>query len=568
MAHIRQQIVQERVEDIVEKLEISPDTAFLRLAHSIVTGQSIYDFDDADFVDGGQDKQIDAISIIQEDGETRLYIIQAKNTSSFESNIAIQMKNGLDWVFIKPKEKVAGLSNTRMRDQIFEYRSVQREIGPSNIYVSIIYATNGLTDEASDEFWQEVQEIQDTYVNHPFADFTFKPLGASEIVDMLNAQERQNRKIDNTIKITYDINNPSLVRHQTEGLKGLVCTTTADEIARIVNADRDGFIFDLNLRRFLGDKGSVNPDIEKTCSDPNTNHQFWFLNNGITIICDRFEIILPDGSIQVKNMQIVNGCQTASTLAKAAQKGILQGGTHVLLRIYQTDDPSDKEIATKIVVTTNNQNKIGNRDLKANDSIQQDIEERFKSYGYLYERKPNQYVANPRATSNLVATNSLVAQCYLAMVLKKPSDARSRQYKVWGEYYNSIFHNRLAEPYILVWLIYQAAKSWISQYKNDENILRRKIAKTGIFHVARIATYLWRGNDVWEDQKGKQAIILNEQINVLKSDSNQVIPYFEEGLLILENIINENPDFFEDLGVALKSSRLDEDINKLLHTMK
>lgn len=567
MSHIRQQMVRDRVEDIAKKLEIPSDIAFLRLVHSVVTGQSIYDFDDADFVDGGQDKQIDVISIVHEDSEVHLYIFQMKNTSSFESNIVIQMKNGLDWIFLKPKEKIDGLSNTRMRDQIFEYRSAQKEVGPSNIYVSVIYATNGLTNEASQEFLQEVKEIQDTNDNNTFAEFTFKALGASEIVDMLNAQERHNRKIDNTIKIKYDINNPSLVRHRTEGLKGLVCTTTANEIARIVNADKDGYIFDLNLRRFLGDRGSVNPDIEKTCTDPNTSRQFWFLNNGITIICDRFEEILPDGIIQIKNMQIVNGCQTASTIAKAAEKNILQDDTHVLLRIYQTDDPSDKEIAARIVVTTNNQNKIGNRDLKANDPIQQDIEERFRSYGYYYERKPNQYTEYPQATSALVATNTLVAQSYLSMVLKKPSDARSRQYKVWGEYYNSIFHNRLAEPYILVWLIYQSVKSWISQYKNDEDILRRKIAKTGIFHVARIAAYLWRENDVWEDQKGKRVGILIEQIDALKSDPDQITPHFEQGFLILEKIIQNNPDYSEDLGVALKSVRLDEDINKYLHTM-
>lgn len=41
---------------------ISEDEAFLRFAHHLLTGRSLYAFDD-DLVDGGQDMQIDAVTI-------------------------------------------------------------------------------------------------------------------------------------------------------------------------------------------------------------------------------------------------------------------------------------------------------------------------------------------------------------------------------------------------------------------------------------------------------------------------------------------------------------------------
>jgi AIPR protein len=63
-----------------------------------------------------------------------------------------------------------------------------------------------------------------------------------------------------------------------------ICTTSALEIARIVNGDPNGSVFDSNIRRFLGKRGNVNKDILKTCTDVNVSYQFWFLNNGITII--------------------------------------------------------------------------------------------------------------------------------------------------------------------------------------------------------------------------------------------------------------------------------------------
>ena len=43
----------------------SEDEAFLRFAHHLLTGRSLYAFDD--LVDGGQDKQIDAVTIEVDD---------------------------------------------------------------------------------------------------------------------------------------------------------------------------------------------------------------------------------------------------------------------------------------------------------------------------------------------------------------------------------------------------------------------------------------------------------------------------------------------------------------------
>jgi hypothetical protein len=157
------------------------------------------------------------------------------------------------------------------------------------------------------------------------------------------------------------------------------------------------------------------------------------LNNGITVICDSFDPVTdPDNPhVKLKGMQIVNGCQTASALALAEKGGNLAPDTRVLLRIYETTDP---QLLDKIVLTTNNQNKISSRDLKSNDKVQVDMQEGFAKYKYYYERKINQYGAG--IPVDRIIVNETVAQSYLAIVLKKPSDARRRKYKVWGELYD------------------------------------------------------------------------------------------------------------------------------------
>jgi hypothetical protein len=123
--NLKQQIVEQKIEETASRLGLSNDMAFLRLAHSLITGQSIHAFDETDIVDGGQDKQVDVLTIETSNDDATVYIIQAKNTNSFSSNILIQMKNGLSWIFSKPRADVATLANTKFKDQINEYRSVQ-----------------------------------------------------------------------------------------------------------------------------------------------------------------------------------------------------------------------------------------------------------------------------------------------------------------------------------------------------------------------------------------------------------------------------------------------------------
>src|SRR5947208_1565282 len=124
--------------------------AFLYFVNSIITGQSIHAIDPAEIVDGGQDKQIDTITIEQSPDEATVYIIQAKHTDSFSSNNLIQMRNGLGWIFDKSKADIGVLANVKLKDKIYEYRAVQLELGPSNIHVVVAYVTNGLTSQIRD----------------------------------------------------------------------------------------------------------------------------------------------------------------------------------------------------------------------------------------------------------------------------------------------------------------------------------------------------------------------------------------------------------------------------------
>jgi hypothetical protein len=229
-----------------------------------------------------------------------------------------------------------------------------------------------------------------------------------------------------------------------------------------------------------------------------------------------------------------------------------------MLRIYET---ADAQLVDKIVLTTNNQNKISSRDLRSNDKVQVDMQEAFLRYNLYYERKVNQFGTG--IPIDRIVVNEIVAQSYLGIALKKPSDARRRKYKVWGELYDKIFSGQAVEPYVIATLLHREVSKWVSETgltgNNDD--LRRKVANNGIFHIARIAAYLWRGSDNWNNSAEE----LRNEIKIVEMQSNSLAPIFESAFTKLAAIVGENAHYKADLDLALKSATLDIDIDKALH---
>jgi hypothetical protein len=533
----------------------------MRLAFSLITGKSIHAFDPSDVVDGGQDKQMDIFAIEEKGDSADVYIFQTKYSDSFSSNALVQLGNGLHWVFQRPRSDLNTLRNTALRDKILEYRALQSNLGPSNIRVHVSFVTNGYAGKVSLEFLQELKGIRETYANDTFEVFTIDPIGFDELTELSKMQERQKRRVDTELKIKYDANNPSLIKYYAQDLQGLVCSIPASEIARLVSENLDGAVFDLNIRRFLGSRGAVNKDIQSTCTRIDSSYEFWFLNNGITIVCDKFDPVTdPDNPhVKLKNLQIVNGCQTATTLALAQKAGTLAQDVRVLTRIYQTQDPA---LVDKIVLTTNNQNQINSRNLRANDPIQIDMERGFSIYGYYYERKPRQFEGHAIDITKLF-TNEYVAQAYLSIVLKTPSDGRARKYKVWGELHARIFPGAAIEPYIISATIASRVTEWLRESglmsANDE--IQRLVAKRGSFHVARVASYQYRGSDIWSsDHK-----TLADELIDLEQNPEKLTAVIPEAFKLVLSIIKSSTTYSADVDRALKSSSMDRDIDKCLY---
>ena len=409
----------------------------------------------------------------------------------------------------------------------------------------------------ADEVKQEEATIRQFYDNGTFGQFDFQLWGSDELIDAYQQLEKSAKKVDWDLPIVYDKNIGSLVKIHAANIRGLICTVSAKEIAKLVNA-HTASVFDANIRAFLGSRGTVNEAIYSTCTNTKTSQQFWFLNNGLTLICDHFsEVPLPDTAmVKMQNLQIVNGCQTAMTFAQAENKGQLAADVFVLTRIYETGDPGLGEV---IVRTTNTQNKISSRDLHSNDSVQIDMENGFRKYGLWYERKARQYDSKA-LDPKLIFTNEFVGQSYLAAVLKKPSDARRRKYKIWGEYYKQIFSGKSIEQHILPALVYQAASTWLKTKSKPKTDLQHKIAENGELHLTRMVAFELLGGDTWNDNA-----MLIAKVKTFPSIAASLDAKFDSSLNVLTQVIKKQVPDLEELDAYFKSAALDTEIEKHLY---
>ena len=111
------------------------------------------------------------------------------------------------------------------------------------------------------------------------------------------------------------------------------------EIAKILinnNTNKPNELYGYNVRDHI-DQSGVNKKIEDTLN--NENELFLLLNNGITIVVDEQERKGDEG-IYLKNIRIVNGCQTCHAIMKVLKENSECLNAKIVVKIIQTKTTS------------------------------------------------------------------------------------------------------------------------------------------------------------------------------------------------------------------------------------
>lgn len=314
-------------------------------------------------------------------------------------------------------------------------------------------------------------------------------------------------------------------------------------------------LFESNIRDYKG-RSNVNKNIIETLINPN-EIDFWWLNNGITVTVEDIEESKSANKIKIVNPQIVNGLQTSYSIYNFFSENIdkLENEKRkVFVKILKVE-PNNEDKELRIIVATNSQNEIRDKDIHANDAVQKNIEEYLKKYNKYYQRKDKYYTNRKIAKKDIIKLPEM-AKYINTIFLKDPSYTRNNPGKLLaGTKYKTIFQidnvNQNYERYYKAYEIY-----------NKVILLNKGILKIGddefertnfIHHIVYIVVcnkfsdINYKPNDVYD-------------MNIEKITEEQV----ENAIDCIINIIEENKISHTKVLKTIKEQSFNQKVNNYL----
>jgi hypothetical protein len=130
------------------------------------------------------------------------------------------------------------------------------------------------------------------------------------------------------------------------------------------------YIFDWNVRDYEG-AVEVNKEIAETLAAAKAP-EFWWLNNGTTVICSRAST--QGKTFSLDDVQVVNGLQTSVTIHEhlgGATDDDPARSRSLLVRVIVTEDHDTRD---RVIRATNRQTYVPVASLRATDQIQRDLD--------------------------------------------------------------------------------------------------------------------------------------------------------------------------------------------------
>ncbi|HGM7396571.1 TPA: AIPR family protein [Serratia marcescens] len=375
---------------------------------------SMYIFVNGDLICGDEDVS----ERYKKNADIELIIIQSKNERSFGEDPIMKLlkvsSNLLDLEF--DADNYAGRYNEKVLEKFEIFRSTYLNLitKKPKLKIKYLYVSKGIdihpnVTRQAEELKSEISSI----LTDSTIDFDF--VTATNLVEIY-------RKRDSTVFNLQLSENPL----SSQGKVFISLVKLSDYFDFIT--DKSGqiikHIFESNVRDYQG-KTSVNQEIKVTLEDEVSKEDFWWLNNGVTILAT--DVLAPGGKeLVIHDPEIVNGLQTSNEIYRHFKNKELSKldnpGRNLLVRVIVPENEVSRD---KIIRATNSQTPIPKASLRATDSIHRDIEDYFKPRGFFYDRRKNFYKNEGKKPVDIVGLPFL-AQCLMAITMHKPDTARAR----------------------------------------------------------------------------------------------------------------------------------------------
>jgi hypothetical protein len=339
-----------------------------------------------------------------------LNIIQTTTSPGFQEDKIDKLEKFcrylLDWEDLSTKRNL----RQTVKEQMMLFRTKYAELLSMShtLTVNLHYASRS-DHPPSSNVMGRVEELK-KYIKSKLqlAIIEFKPWGCKELL----VAHRTNPLKKLTLKKFRLFDTPD---------NSVVCLCTVANYAAFLD-DGTGqiktWMMEPNVRDYQGNN-KVNKQIRDTLNRAVWTEDFWWLNNGVTILADSCSV--AGDTLTIENPEVVNGLQTSYEIFKARSNAALVE-RNLLVKIIVAPDDKSK---TAIIKATNSQTTVSALSLKATEPLQFGIEDELLHGGLFYDRRKGKYRQQRKPISQVVSIKAM-AQAVIAAYLQFPSDSRAR----------------------------------------------------------------------------------------------------------------------------------------------
>ncbi|MFK3833247.1 AIPR family protein [Staphylococcus saprophyticus] len=498
-----------------------------------------------------------------------LYILQYKNSNSFKETVIDK--------FIVVSPYIFDLEKFKERDsfdvlpqilieyiEIFQYIIKTYASKFPNVSINFVHASKGETDRVNgnkklnQNYMKKVEDLKQHVKNYSLGKNTscsYELIGIEE----LNMLSQLQKSYSGDLKVSQ---NPIYVSFGDEKTKqkGYIATVSLKNFFNfLVDYDENNnpilkeYLFESNIRDYQNST-EVNKAIETTLKNKKSSDDFWWLNNGITILADEGSL---NGSVfTLENIQIVNGLQTSYSIFNvlSAEKNNENEDRSVFCKIIITQE---EESIDSIIKATNSQNSIPASSLRSTDNLQRDIELYLFKKDFFYDRRKNFYKNKKKPRNKIISINYL-AQSLTSILEMKPSKARTSPTVLTksDEDYEKIFNRNMSiEIYYYAIVLRKNVETYLKENFNIKTDIDKDIKNYFYLHLLRITSSLLISDKAITYNK----ILSLEEGKILEIDNSSI----EEAINILKEIIYTEKD--KDSNVNLTNFSKSEKLNDLIN---
>lgn len=389
-----------------------------------------YDLDSSEIesgiIDGPRDAGIDAAYVfvnaqlltedfefqnVRPQGELELFLLQVKNQESFKEAPLDKLAASLP-LLLNHTKKASDLEPLFKKEVVAVTRSFIGALTKladkfPKITIRVFYCSKGA--EPNSTIKAKATAIEGVLKGMQFPNVHFSFLGAQQLYERSSIQKR--------LVVKLSTNGTPI-----SGANSFVALCKLVDYLKFISDENENIItriFEANVRAYQGEV-EVNREIASSLEHPTEGVNFWWLNNGVTIVADEASYI--NNQLNIANPLIVNGLQTSHEIHAYTSKLSPNDSRDILIRVIVETDPNRRD---QIIRATNRQTSVNSSSFRATEQVHREIEDYLLTLGFYYDRRKNYYKREGKLAAKIFSIDR-VAQGVLAVLLQEPHTARAR----------------------------------------------------------------------------------------------------------------------------------------------